>query len=96
MVGVPQPGQANVQDAIGLCLASLAGIVISTFLREWQKEIASASTLGVFLTTFTYHNLVWQFPEVFEQVYGPDWVEFIQDLTEPSSLFMFVNTIKLS
>lgn len=96
MMGVPEGGQPGIQDIIGVAMASMAGFVISLFLKDKQKEFASASTFGVLLTTFTYHNLVWKYPEAFERIYGPDWVEFVQGITEPSSLYMFGNVILLS
>ncbi|MGI9370360.1 MAG: hypothetical protein ACR2O2_16135 [Ruegeria sp.] len=96
LVGVPDSGEASFQEIIGLGCASAAASIISLFLKDRQKEFASVSTIGVFLTTFTYHNLVWEYPDAFEQVYGPDWVEFTQERTEPSSLFLFGNVIKLT
>ncbi|RBW63448.1 hypothetical protein [Ruegeria sp. A3M17] len=96
MVGVPEVGKVNTQDFIGIAMASLAGMVISMFLRDKQKEFASASTVGVLLTTFTFHNLVWAYPTHFEQMYSEDWVEFMQKITEPSSLYVFGITIGLS
>ena len=96
MAGVPDPRQINTQDFVGIGLASMAGIVISLFLKDKQKEFASASTVGVLLTTFTFHNLVWKYPEFFERIYSEDWVEFIQKLTEPSSLYVFGIVIGLS
>ncbi|WP_170560926.1 hypothetical protein [Ruegeria atlantica] len=96
MVGVPEAGNVNAQDFIGIAMASLAGMVISMFLRDKQKEFASASTVGVLLTTFTFHNLVWAYPVHFEQMYSEDWVEFMQKITEPSSLYVFGITIGLS
>ncbi len=95
MVGVPGSGQLDAQEIINIGLASSAGFFVSFFLKDRQKEFASCVTAGVLFTTFTYHNLVWEYPEVFEQVYGEDWVEFIEKLTEPSSLYLFGNSVKL-
>ncbi len=96
MVGIPESGNVGFQEYIGMAFASGAAFVISLFLKDKQKEFASVSTVGVFLTTFTYHNLVWEYPDTFELIYGPDWVEFTQEQTEPSSLYMFGNVIKLT
>lgn len=96
LVGVPGSGQLGVQEIIGIGLASCAGFFVSFFLKDRQKEFASCVTAGVLLTTFTYHNLVWEYPDVFERIYGKDWVEFVEKLTEPSSLYVFGNVIKLS
>ncbi|WP_170426599.1 hypothetical protein [Ruegeria arenilitoris] len=95
-VGVPEPGQVNAQDFVGIVLASMAGIVISKFLREKQKEFAGACTAGVLFATFTFHNLVWKYPAQFERLFNEDWVEFMQRLTEPSSLYIFGLTIGLT
>ena len=95
-VGVPEPGNVNAQDFIGIVLASMAGIVISMFLRGKQKEFASASTCGVLFTTFTFHNLVWEYPSLFERIFNEDWVEFMQRITDPSSLYVFGMTIALN
>jgi len=95
-MGVPEGGQLDTQEIISIILASSAGFFVSFFLKDRQKEFASSVTMGVLLTTFTYHNLVWKYPEVFEQVYGEDWVEFVEKLTEPSSLYLFGYVVKLS
>ncbi|WP_170764850.1 hypothetical protein [Ruegeria lacuscaerulensis] len=94
-VGVPEGGQLDAQEIINIGLASGAGFFVSFFLRDRQKEFASSVTMGVLVTTFTYHNLVWKYPDFFEVVYGEDWVEFVEKLTEPSSLYLFGNIVKL-
>ncbi|CUK05741.1 hypothetical protein RUE5091_02759 [Ruegeria denitrificans] len=66
------------------------------FFKGKQKEFASACTLGVLLTTFTYHNAIWAYPDSFERIYGPDWVEFVQGITKPSSIYLFGNSIEFS
>lgn len=96
LVSVPADGQPGAQDIVGIGLASMAGLFVSMLFKGKQKEFASACTLGVLLTTFTYHNAVWAYPEPFEQVYGQDWVEFVQSITKPSSIYFFGNTIELS
>ncbi|WP_420587038.1 hypothetical protein [Ruegeria sp.] len=96
MVGVPGAGEFGVQEIIGVVMASAAGFVISLFLKDRQKEFATACTVGVMATTFSYHNLVWAYPGSFEVIYGEDWVEFVQKITEPSSLYLFGNSIVFS
>lgn len=95
MVGIPGDTKGNTQDIVGLALAGGAVFLISNMLKGGQKEFASASTLAMLLTTFTYHNAVWAYPETFEQVYGRDWVKAVQDKTPASSIRFFNNVIEL-
>ena len=95
LVGLPGQAQGNAQDFIGFGIAFGAVFLISFLLKGNGKEFASASALGMMFTTFTFHNAVWANPDWFENVYGPDWVEFIQKHTEPKSIQLFTLTIEL-
>lgn len=88
-VGIPVPGQVGTQDFVSLGLAGGACIMVMLFLKGKLREFAGALTVGALVTTFTFHNLVWQYPVFFERAYGEDWVEFVKDTTEPSSLNLF-------
>lgn len=93
MAGVPS--QSGAQDIGSLLIACLAVFLLSKALKIRQKEIAASCTLSMFLTIMMYHNLVWEYPETFERVYGPEWVSYVQDQTVPSSIIFFGNVIEL-
>lgn len=88
-VGIPVQRQVDTQDFVSLGLAGGACIMVMLFLKGKLREFAGALTVGALLTTFTFHNLVWKYPTFFEQTYGEDWVDFVKDTTEPSSLNLF-------
>ncbi len=92
MVGVPKPGSV---DIASLVFAAAIVLTMSAILKSKQKECATASTIGLLLAVFTLHNFVWEYPDVFGQIYGPDWVKAVQQQTEPSSLFVFGRVIEL-
>ncbi len=95
LVGIPgAAGQGN-QDIISLVFAGMIILTMSAILKAKAKEVATASTVGVLIGVFTYHNLVWEFPDFFAAVYGQDWVDALMKLTEPSSLFIFGTTLSL-
>ena len=95
MVGIPgEVGQGN-QDIIGLVFAGMIVLTLSAVLKAKQKEFATASTVGVLIAVFTYHNLVWAAPDLFVIAYGLDWVEALMKQTEPSSLYIFGTTLSL-
>ena len=89
MIGVPGDPKAGSQDLISIVLAMAAIFLISFLLNGRQKEFARTSALAMMATTFTFHNAVWAYPDSFEQVYGPDWVEMVKKQTEPSSIRLF-------
>ncbi|WP_298853854.1 hypothetical protein [uncultured Ruegeria sp.] len=88
-VGIPVHSQVDTQDFVSLGLAGGACIMVMMFLKGKLREFAGALTVGALVTTFTFHNLVWKYPVVFEHIYGEDWVDFVKDTTEPSSLNLF-------
>ncbi|NOD65262.1 MULTISPECIES: hypothetical protein [unclassified Ruegeria] len=88
-VGIPVQRQVDTQDFVSLGLAGGACIMVMLFLKGKLREFAGALTVGALLTTVTFHNLVWKYPAFFEQTYGKDWVDFVKDTTEPSSLNLF-------
>ncbi len=88
-VGIPVPGKVGTQDFVSLGLAGGACIMVMLFLKGKLREFAGALTVGALVTTFSFHNFVWKYPVFFELVYGEDWVEFVKDTTEPSSLNLF-------
>ncbi|WP_120501458.1 hypothetical protein [Roseovarius sp. EL26] len=92
MVGVPKPGSV---DIASLIFAAAIVLTMSAILKSKQKECATASTIGLLLAVFTLHNFVWEYPDLFAQVYGPDWVKAVQQQTEPYSLFVFGRVIEL-
>ena len=95
LVGIPgAAGQGN-QDIISLIFAGMIILTMSVILKAKAKEVATASTIGVLIGVFIYHNLVWEFPDFFATVYGPDWVDALMKQTEPSSLFVFGTTLTL-
>jgi hypothetical protein len=94
LVGLPGQAQGSSQDIIGFAIAFGAVFLISFLVKGNGKEFASASAFAMLMTTFTFHNAVWAYPDLFENVYGPDWVEFIQDNTEPKSIQLFTVAIE--
>lgn len=94
LVGLPGQGQGGAPDLIGFAIAFGAVFLISFLVKGGGKEFASASAFAMLMTTFTFHNAVWAYPDVFETMYGPDWVDFIQDITEPKSIQLFTMSIE--
>lgn len=95
LVGLPGQAQGSASDIIGFVIAGGAVFLISFLVKGNGKEFASVSAVAMLMTTFTFHNAVWAYPGWFENVYGPEWVDFIQDITEPSSIQLFTMAIKL-
>ncbi len=89
LAGLPGEAKGSGQDFIGLALAGGVVFLISFLLKNNQKEFATMSAFAMIVTTFTFHNAVWAYPDAFEVVYGPEWVEFVQQQTEPRSLQVF-------
>lgn len=89
LVGLPGEAKGSAGDIVAFAIAFGSVFLISFLVKGNQKEFASASAFAMLLTTFTFHNAVWAYPDTFETVYGPDWVEFIQRITEPNSLQVF-------
>ncbi|WP_171236016.1 hypothetical protein [Ruegeria sp. HKCCA6837] len=94
-VGIPVLRQVDTQDFVSLGLAGGACIMVMLFLKGKLREFASALAVGALLTTFTFHNLVWNYPVFFEQTCGEDSVDFVKDTTEPSSLNFFGTILPL-
>lgn len=92
MVGLPEPGKV---DIASLVFAAAIILTMSAILKSKQKECATASSFGLLAAVFTLHNFVWEYPDLFERVYGADWVKSVQQQTEPSSLFVFGRVIEL-
>lgn len=81
----PQAG-VSISDAIvDLVLVVAGGWAIRQLFHLEVKAFQSAQMVGAFAMASLMHNFVYLAPELFDQVFSPEWTAHVIATTEPSS-----------
>ena len=69
-------------------IAAIAIFVIGGMIGQKTLSHMAAQVCGIGVMMVLMHNLIWMLPAEFAQVYGQGYVEQVQSLTAPQSLYV--------
>jgi len=87
--------EADVLLMIDAGIAGIAVFVLGGLLRHKTARHMAAQAVGIGIMLVTMHNLIWAFPDEFAGIYSRDYVNQVQAITEPQSLYLRGETITL-
>lgn len=86
---IPDAGTAaETITVMDLGIAAVLAFILGAMLKHATLRHMVAQTAGIAVMIVAMHNLVWLFPSEFAQVYSQDYVEQVQALTSPQSLYL--------
>ena len=74
-------------------LAAIMAFIIGGILKHKSLTHMIAQVAGIAVMGVAMHNLVWFFPAEFAQMFGPDYVQHVTEITAPLSLHFNGETI---
>ena len=95
MLGVPTGDETQLSTIADLLIASVGAWVVNQIMQVRTAEYTAFSTAAVFGMILCFHNFVWLYPDLFAHYFSPDWVEYMQDRTEPGTINLMGTFIPL-
>ncbi len=74
-------------------MAAIAIFLLGGVIGQKSLTHMVAQVAGIAVMLVTMHNLIWLLPEEFAQVYGQDYVNQVQAVTAPQSIYLRGETI---
>ena len=82
--GDMDPDFALAMDAM---MGGAVAFVFREMLKLQGKVQATAQMVGIGAMICLMHNFVWEYPQVFEQLFSTEWVQTVQAETSPQSIY---------
>lgn len=77
---------ADIFMMIDGAIAASAGFALKEVFRIQDKTLQMAQTVGVVMMLLLMHNLVHIAPNLFANVFSPEWTQDVLDTSEPNSV----------
>jgi len=96
LAGIAESGSSSqVVMLMDFGLAAVIAFVVGGLVKQKSMRHMMAQSAGIAVMAVAMHNLVWQFPAEFAQVYTQAYVDEVRSVTTPNSIYVAGETYLL-
>lgn len=96
LAGIVEDGtSSHIVMLMDFGLAAVIAFIIGGLIKQKSMRHMIAQTTGIAVMAVAMHNLVWMYPAEFAQVYSQAYVDEVQGITIPNSIFIGGETIEI-